>query len=158
MAASAQLINCLNALFFSHEDKFITTPVFHVFDMYAAHQGAQSLRTNFSSPQVHYQRKGKPATLAGLLGSASMNGKTVTLTATNPDLKQPKLTEIALRGSAKIASAEASVLTDADMHAHNTFAQPNAVQVKKQAVEVQGDRLTVTLPPASVSSITIHLA
>ena len=158
MAASAQLINCLNALFFSHEDKFITTPVFHVFDMYAAHQGAQSLRTNFSSPQVHYQRKGKPATLAGLLGSASMNGKTVTLTATNPDLKQPKLTEIALRGSAKIVSAEASVLTDADMHAHNTFAQPNAVQVKKQSVEVQGDRLTITLPPASVSSITIHLA
>ncbi|HEY1742609.1 MAG TPA: alpha-L-arabinofuranosidase C-terminal domain-containing protein, partial [Granulicella sp.] len=108
MAACAQLVNCLNALFFSHEDKFITTPVFHVFDLYAAHQGAQSLHTNFSAPQVHYQRKGKPASLAGLLGSASRNGKTVTLTATNPDLKSPKLTEIILRGSAKIASAEAS--------------------------------------------------
>jgi alpha-N-arabinofuranosidase len=158
MAACAQLINNLNALFFSHEDKFITTPVFHVFDMYAAHQGAQSLRTNFSSPQVHYQRNGKPASLAGLLGSASLNGKTVTLTATNPDLKEPRLTEIVLRGSAKIASAEASVLTSADMHAHNTFEQPNAVQLKKQTVAVEGDRLTVTLPPASVSSITIQLS
>jgi alpha-N-arabinofuranosidase len=158
MAACAQLINNLNALFFSHEDKFITTPVFHVFDMYAAHQGAQSLRVNFSSPQVHYQRNGKAATLAGLLGSASMRGKTVTITATNPDLKEARLTEIVLRGSARAVSAEASVLTDADMHAHNTFAQPNAVQRKKLAVEVQGDRLTLTIPAASVSSITIQLA
>ncbi|GGG89571.1 alpha-N-arabinofuranosidase [Edaphobacter dinghuensis] len=158
MAACAQLVNCLNALFFSHEDKFITTPVFHVFDMYAAHQGAQSLRVNFSSPQVHYQRKGKPTALAGLLGSASMRGKTVTVTATNPNLKDARLTEIVLRGSARITSAEASVLTDADMHAHNTFEQPNAVQLKKQAVDVQGDRLIITLPPASVSSITIQLA
>jgi alpha-N-arabinofuranosidase len=157
MAACAQLINNLSALFFSHEDKFITTPVFHVFDMYSAHQGGQSLRVNFSSPQVHYQRKGKPAALAGLLGSASMRGKTVTVTATNPDLKNSKLTEIVLRGSATIASAEASVLTDTDMHAHNTFAQPNAVQLKKLAVEAQGDRLTITLPPASVSSITVQL-
>ena len=157
MAANAQLVNNLNALFFSHEDKFITTPVFHVFDMYAAHQGAQSLRANFTSPQVHYQRNGKPATLAGLLGSASLSGKTVTLTATNPDLKGPKLTEIALRGSAKIASAKASVLTNGDMHAHNTFERPNVVQLKEQRVEVQGDRLTVMLPPASVSRITIQL-
>lgn len=158
MAACAQLVNNLNALFFSHEEKFITTPVFHVFDMYSAHQGAQSLRVNFSSPQVHYQRNGKPTTLAGLLGSASMLGKTVTITATNPDLKESKLTEIALRGSARIASAEASVLTDTDMHAHNTFEQPNAVQTKKLAVEVQGDRVNATIPPASVSRITIQLA
>jgi len=158
MAACAQLVNCLNALFFSHEDKFITTPVFHVFDLYAAHQGAQALRANFSSPQVHYQRNGKAATLGGLMGSASRNGKTVTLTATNPDLKEPRLTEVVLRGSARIASATASVLTNPDMHAHNTFEQPNAVQLKKQTVDVQGDRLTITVPPASVSSITIQLA
>ena len=158
MAACAQLVNCLNALFFSHEDKFITTPVFHVFDLYAAHQGAQALRANFSSPQVHYQRNGKAATLGGLMGSASRNGKTVTITATNPDLKEPRLTEIVLRGSARIASTTASVLTNPDMHAHNTFEQPNAVQLKKQTVDVQGDRLTITVPPASVSSITIQLA
>lgn len=158
MAANAQLVNCLNSLFFSHEDKFITTPVFHVFDLYAAHQGGQSLRTHFSSPQVHYERKGKATTLAGLLGSASLNGKTVTLTTTNPDLKQPRVTEIVLRGSARVASAEALVLTDADMHAHNTFEQPEAIRPKKLAAEAHGDRVTVTLPPASVSSITIGLA
>lgn len=157
MAACAQLVNCLNALFFSHGDKFITTPVFHVFDMYAAHQGAQSLRLNVSAPQVNYQRMGKPASLAGLLGSASISGKTVTLTVTNPDVKESRLTEIALRGEGGVASAEAVVLTNADIHAHNTFEQPNVVQTTKHSVEVKGGAVVFTFPPASVSKVTIHL-
>src|SRR6185436_1179025 len=45
MAAVAQLINCLQSLFLAKEDKFVTTPTFHVFEMFAAHQGAQSVRT-----------------------------------------------------------------------------------------------------------------
>jgi alpha-N-arabinofuranosidase len=39
MAACAQLVNNLNALFLTHGDKFATTPNFNVFEMYAAHQG-----------------------------------------------------------------------------------------------------------------------
>ena len=34
IGACAQLINCIDSLFLSHEDHFITTPIFHVFDMY----------------------------------------------------------------------------------------------------------------------------
>jgi len=45
------------------------------FDMYAAHQGAQSVRTVFTAPAVRYTRNEKPATLAGLAGSASRSGK-----------------------------------------------------------------------------------
>jgi alpha-N-arabinofuranosidase len=87
-----------------------------------------------------------------------MNGKTVTLTATNPNLQESRLTEIVLRGSANIVSAEATVLANDDMHAHNSFEQPDAVQVKKYPVEVKADRLIFTFPPASVSCITVHLA
>ena len=47
IAACAQLINCIDSLFLSHEDHFITTPVFHVFDMYKGHQGPR--RCGFSS-------------------------------------------------------------------------------------------------------------
>ena len=68
MANIAQLINCLQSLFIAHEDKFILTPTFHVFEMYAAHQGAESVRTVFSAPSVSYTRNGKPATTARLVG------------------------------------------------------------------------------------------
>ena len=69
LAACAQLVNCLNALFMTHEDKFIVTPNYHVFDLYAAHMGAEGIRTEFSAPRVHYDRDGKPAYFAGLNGS-----------------------------------------------------------------------------------------
>jgi alpha-N-arabinofuranosidase len=39
MANCAQLINCLNSLYLAHEDKFVVTPVGHVFEMYVPHQG-----------------------------------------------------------------------------------------------------------------------
>jgi alpha-N-arabinofuranosidase len=48
MAACAQLINCLNSLYLTHEDHFVITSVGHVFDLYSPHQGGQSLRTNIT--------------------------------------------------------------------------------------------------------------
>jgi alpha-N-arabinofuranosidase len=70
VATCAQLVNNINALFLCHEDRFFTTPNFHVFKMYAAHQGGQSLRAEFSAPDVHYERDGKPARFWGLNGVA----------------------------------------------------------------------------------------
>ena len=47
MANIAQLVNCLQSLFVAHEDKFIVTPNYHVFEMYMDHMGAESVRTEF---------------------------------------------------------------------------------------------------------------
>ena len=41
MANCAQLIN---RSYLAHEDKFVITPVGHVFELFASHQGAQALR------------------------------------------------------------------------------------------------------------------
>src|SRR6185295_14458515 len=56
MANVAQLINTIHSLFLAYEDKFVATPNYHVFEMYAAHQGGQSVRTLFSAPAVAFQR------------------------------------------------------------------------------------------------------
>ena len=37
MANVAQLVNCLHSLFLAHDDQFVATPTFHVFEQYAAH-------------------------------------------------------------------------------------------------------------------------
>ena len=79
----AQLVNCLQSLFIAHEDKFALTPTYHVFDMYAAHQKANAVRTVISSPPSSYTRNGQPATMRGLNGSASLLGRALTLTVTN---------------------------------------------------------------------------
>jgi alpha-N-arabinofuranosidase len=156
-AACAQLINGINALFLAHEDKFATTPNFNVFEMYASHQGGTSIRTEFSSPEVRYNRDGKTANFWGLKGSSSLKGKMLTLTAVNPDVSQPRETEIVLRG-AKAASAKAWVLAEKDIHAHNTLEQPDQVKTRTAEVSVRGSSLSFTFPPASVVKIEVQLS
>ncbi len=156
VATCAQLVNNLNALFLCHEDKFFATPNFYVFEMYAAHQGAQSLRIEFAAPDIHYQRDGKDASFWGMNGSASRKGNTVTLTMINPSLTGPSETQIALRGTSA-TRATGTVLASSDMHAHNTFEQPNFVKSAALPVTASGDTLTVTIPPASVNKLEITL-
>ena len=156
VAACAQLVNNINALFLCHEDKFLVTPNFYVFEMYAAHQGGKSLRTEFSAPEVHYDRDGKPATFWGLNGSASRKGNIVTLTMVNPALSGPSDTQIVL-ADGNVTGAKGVVLASSDMHAHNTFDQPNAVHSGPIDVTVSGGMLSVALPPASVTKLEITL-
>jgi len=156
MAMCAQLVNNLNALFLAHEDRFLATPNFHVFAMYAAHQGAQAVRVEFSAPEVQYQRDGKQARFWGLNGSASRKGNVLTLTVVNPDLSKAIETEIAIRG-ASITQATGIVLAAQDMHAHNTFDQPDAVKPSPLAAAVNGDRVNVSTPAASVIKLEVSL-
>jgi len=154
MATCAQLVNNLNALFLAHEDKFITTPNYHVFRMYADHQGAEALRTQFSVADIHYVRDGQQASFWGLNGSASRKGNVVTLTLVNPDLQTPKVTQLTLPGT-NIKDASAEVLFSTDMHAHNSFDQPDAVRPQKLDVSASSDLVTVMLPAASVACLKI---
>jgi alpha-N-arabinofuranosidase len=154
MANVAQLVNCLQSLFFAHEDKFCVTPTYHVFDMYSAHQGAQSVRVVFSAPAVSYTRNTQPATLPGLSGSASINGKQLTLTVTNPSLDQTREAEIVVRG-APPKSAKAVTLAASDVHAHNSFESPRAVEPKEETVSMKGSLLVHRFPPASVTKLEV---
>jgi hypothetical protein len=82
-----------------YEDKFILTPNYHVFEMYMPHGGATAVRTEFISPKVGFTRLDAPeersaGEFLGVGWSASINGKTVTLTAVNPDAKNARETEI----------------------------------------------------------------
>jgi alpha-L-arabinofuranosidase len=157
MANVAQLANCLHTLFLTHEENFVVTPNFHVFEMYAAHQGAQSLRTVFTAPEVRYTRAGRPATFWGLNGSASLHDKTLTLTVVNPHVSEARETEISTRG-ATVRAASATVLTAPDIHAHNTFAHPHEVEPRAEQINLgAGGRLIYRFAPASVTRLQLSL-
>jgi alpha-L-arabinofuranosidase len=157
MANCAQLINCLNSLYLAHEDKFVITPVGHVFELYATHQGGEALRTVFSAPTLRYDRDGKPAAFWGLSGSASVNSKNLTITAVNPSTSEPRLAEIVLRG-ATVKGAAITVLSNPDIHAHNTFDQRDVVVPQTKSLSIAGGALVVEFPPASVVALNVELA
>ena len=97
-------------------------------------------------------------TLAGLSGSASLKGKALTLSVVNPHLHDAVTTEVAIPG-ATIVSVTGTVLAEPDIHAHNDFAHPNAVQSTPATVaKASGSRLLHTFPAGSVTALTITLA
>jgi alpha-N-arabinofuranosidase len=160
MAAVAQLVNCLQSLFFAHEDQFCVTPTYHVFDMYRPHQGAQSLRTLVSAPTISYARDKGTGSIPGISCSASLREKVLTLTVTNPSLDQTREVEIGVRGGgARFAnSGKVVTLAAADAHAHNSFESPHAVEPHEEQAQVSGARLTRRFPPASVTQLELTLA
>jgi alpha-L-arabinofuranosidase len=156
LSSPAQLVNCLNSLYLAHEDKFCVTPIGHVFEMYAAHQGGEAVRAVISAPNVHYMRDGKPASFSGLTGSASLHGKGLTLTVVNPSTSGTRETEVIVRG-ASIKSGTATILTNADLHAHNNFEQRNEVTPQVKDLKSAGRVITVQIPPASVTKLELSM-
>jgi alpha-N-arabinofuranosidase len=163
MCNDAQLVNNINTLFLAVEDRFVATPIFHVFDMYKSHQGGRSLRLVCDAPEISVGPNGvRPAgegagkRLWGLAGSASLHGKTLVVTVVNSHVSDPRTAEVSLRGG-MAKSAHATVLAEPDIHAHNDFDHPNAVTPKGEPASVSGSRFSWTFKPASVTKLEIEL-
>jgi alpha-N-arabinofuranosidase len=174
MACVAQTINCLHSLMLAREDEFIITPIFHVFKMYSAHMGAQSIRTEFSAPSITNRLAQDTAqnkwgvvgymapnsTLPGLSGSASIRGKHLTLTVVNSNIHKPLTTGIFIRDRV-VKEITGSALDTLDIHAHNTFENPTVVQIGQIAnarLRREGEAFVYTFPPASVTAFTLTLS
>lgn len=155
MANVAQLINTLHSLFLAHEDRFVVTPNFHVFEAYKAHQGGQSVRLIAVAPPISFQQGKTSATLWGLAGSASLHDKRLVLTLVNPHVKETRPTEIIVRG-ASIRSCEVRTISAPDIHAFNSFDHPHAVEPKDEIASV-GQSLVWGVQPASVTRLEMDL-
>lgn len=156
MANIAQLVNCLQSLFFAHEDKFAVTPTYHVFAMYVPHQGAKALRTEIAAPSISYPRNNQTALLPRLSSSASLKERTLTISVSNLHMSEAVPVEIRLHG-AKPGKVEALVLAAAQPSAHNSFAEPRNVEPKAATAAVSSGMLVYNCPPASVTRLTVAL-
>jgi alpha-N-arabinofuranosidase len=157
MANVAQTINCLHSLFLAHEDKFVRTPVYHVFDMYRPHMGAQSIPLRISTPELAVETLDGPARLPAASGSASTRERRLFATLTNFSLEAAMKVNLAL-GSANAKDARALVLTHADPQACNTWAQPEEVKPAELAVQITNGAVAFSMPSRSVISVEIDLA
>ncbi|MGD8867078.1 MAG: alpha-L-arabinofuranosidase C-terminal domain-containing protein [Gemmatimonadales bacterium] len=157
MANIAQLVNCIQSLFLADEDEFLLTPTYHVFAMYAAHQGASSVRVVTSAPAVHWHDgEERERSLWGLNGSASVRDDALTLTVTNSHLTEARETEITVRG-ASVGAVTATTLAARDVHDHNTFEEPETVVPTTATVRVSGSPFVYRFPAASVTKLEIAM-
>lgn len=157
MANVAQTINCIHSLFLAQGDRFVRTPVYYIFEMYRSHMRSQLAQMHIRCDELRVPSPSGTAAMPGLSGSASLNGKTVTVTITNPSLDSTIATRIRLT-SGSIVEGRGKILTHADMTAGNTFDHPDNVRLAPFAVVVRGNRAEISLPPRAVVSLELFRA
>ena len=149
MANIAQAVNVLQSILLTEGSKTIKTPTYHVFDLYKQHQDSDLIYS-------HIQNSNAAEGVPSLSQSASVNADgDVFVTLSNASLSESFKVDIAA-AFAGIKSAEGRILTD-DVHALNTFEEPDRVAIKTLAVTVSDGRAEIILPPCSVAALTIKL-
>ncbi len=139
MSNIAQTVNVLQAMILTQKEKILLTPTYHVYKMYTLHQGGESLSISTNAKNV----KKVPV----VSGSCSRKEKTITLTLVNSHANDFAQVYLHFKGIKNLNAKSRECLLAENIHAHNTFDEPNSVIPKKMEPSVE----RLELPPASVS-------
>ncbi len=153
MAALAQMVNVLQSVLLTEGGQMIKTPTYHVMHMYRHHQGADLLESTLTGAGEIGPDEWK---VPKITESVSMDKDgVITVTMNNLSVEASEKVEIQLanRGYHVV---EARIVTDSDMHAHNTFEAPDTVTEKDfAAYEETENGLNVTMPANSVIELRL---
>ena len=121
--------------------------------MYRHHQGAELLDSTLSGTEEIGIGEWK---VPDLTESVSRKDDIITITLNNLSTDSVKDVEILLTEAKEYEVVEANVVTHSDMHAYNTFEDPEKVKEEAfSAYTVNGNTLNVTLPACSVVEIRV---
>lgn len=151
MANLAQTVNVLQAVLLTDGPTLIKTPTWHVFEMYKGHQDALRVPLHLTSGTYTLDDQSLPA-LHVSASKASDGSVLVTICNLHASASQP----LTIQLGAAFSSATARTLTAAKLDTHNTPTAPDALAPQPLAVALDAETLTVELPAASVSAITLR--
>jgi alpha-N-arabinofuranosidase len=152
MANIAQMVNVLQAMLLTDGPKMVRTPTYHAFRMYVPFQGATFVPVTFDAGR--YVQGAITLPRVDAMAARDATG-TLWISLTNVDPKTPIDIATTLTGmTARSASGE--VLTGAAIDSVNTFDAPDTVAPTPAAVTLAGNRLSVTLPPHSVTVVGVR--
>jgi alpha-N-arabinofuranosidase len=106
-------------------------------------------------PELNVTGLAGAARLPGLSSSASIRDRRLTLTVTNPSLRDAVAVRARLADRGRISEARATVLTHSDMRATNTFRQPDEVKPAALAARVQSGAVELSVPKQSVVAVEV---
>jgi len=147
VANLAQMVNVLQSVILTKDDKMVLTPTYHVFRMFSVHQEAKLLNTDLLCEDYEFQG----SRIAAISASASMDNSGrvhISLANLNPN-KEITLTCPVIGETYKTITGE--VLTADQINAFNTFENPEVVKpVPFKGFKMKNGVLTVTMPSKSV--------
>ena len=146
MANIAQMINVLQAMILTDNEKMLLTPTWHVFEMYTVHHDAKLLPSELQTPDCRGGR-------IGCRSSTPRRHATVRAKPCHPVQPQRHGSGRAVLRAAgrKRRKLSGRVLTAAEINAHNTFDQPEKVKAAVfKACKTTDTGFAATLPAKSV--------
>ena len=153
MANIAQMVNVLQAMIFTQDEKMIVTPTYHLFDMYKVHQDATLLPLTLDC--VNYEREGRSLPAISATASKDASGA-IHITLVNIDPTRSMEVACDVRGTNAQKLTDAQVLTGETLRACNTFEKPNTVQLAAfKGASYKAGQLTVKLPAKSIVTVEI---
>ena len=140
MANVAQLTNCLSSLFLTDGESFVTTPIYHVFNMYRAHMGATLVKTDCDDE--------------GVSVSASEKDGRLLVTVANLSADEDRLITLGGDLTKACGKAKITLLSSSEINDGNSFERPNLIQPESAECDPCSP---IKLPRASVASIEIEM-
>lgn len=143
MANLAQAVNVLQSVILTEGGKMIKTPTYHVFDLFKTHQNNEAV---YCYTQNENMSEGKNAPMISV--SASVNEKSMTVTATNCSLTEEAAVECSIFGF-KASSVSCRILTN-EAHSYNDFDCPDRVSITEHTAVIKDNVLKLNIPPCAV--------
>jgi alpha-N-arabinofuranosidase len=147
VANLAQMVNVLQSVILTKDDKMVLTPTYHVFKMFRVHQEAKLLNLDLRCEDYSFGNKKIPAISAS--ASVDKDGKVhISLANLNPN-KQITITCPVIGDSFRKVTGE--VLTANEMNSFNSFENPETVKPAAfTGFTLKDGVLTITMPSKSV--------
>ncbi|MCZ0702465.1 alpha-N-arabinofuranosidase [Natronobacillus azotifigens] len=154
MANIAQMINVIQSMILTDEEKMILTPTYHVFKMYKVHQDAERVALDIDTKMLSVDGKEYPQVSAS--ASKAADG-TVNISLCNTDKDNEATIDFELRGMELLGNMTGEVITSEKMNDHNTFENPDKVKpVEFTGFDTKDNAVVVTLPPMSVVMLSVR--
>lgn len=153
MANIAQMVNVLQAMILTSDEKMVLTPTYYAFEMYKPFKDATHLPLDISTPRYQYGGYDVPTVHAS--AARGKDGK-VYVALTNLDPKNDVKLSLQVVGT-QARSVTGQILTAGAINAVNTFEKPDAVKpVSFNGAKVSNGKLTVALPSKSVVVLALQ--
>ena len=146
MANIAQVVNVLQAMILTRDDKMLLTPTYHVFTMYKPHKLGTFIPADLTCESITVNDK---ESVPQVSSTQSIKNGVITLSLTNLDLARPHTVAVAI--------AEGTILNSKSIDDYNDFDRSAVVTPAPfKGATVKKGSLTVTLPAHSIVTLTLR--
>ena len=153
MAALAQMVNVIQSVLLTEGEKMIKTPTYHVMHMYRHHQDADLVESSLTGNDTIGVGEWRVPKLTESVSCGKDGALTITVGNLSADAEENLEIQLAKDG---YRVEEAKIVAHQDMHAYNTFEQPDIVTEQDFAdYEMTGRGLTLTIPANSVLELRL---